>query len=253
MKAFKKKRHQLPHPGSVARMIRKNLGVRAFERYQRELRIGLEFPLAIREVTLCRLHPQDKQKVMYYPDLRNFSIVLEPNRVLPIRKFLDLFINMVDQPELEQTHDTLTSYRLEFNTTPEDWIRVYRDENVHSCMSQSEYVKCYVHPENKLALAALYAPGGRQVIARSIVNMDEKWYVRLFGDPTLVHKLNELGYNRLTRPPAPFKMFAAGRPDSGAYDRNNVILPFFDFPYNECTHHPETFDPATRMFEVTVS
>jgi hypothetical protein len=250
MKFFKKKRLKLPRPGAVERMILKNLGRTSYQRYLRELRIGRELPIRIREVTLARLHPQNRQNIIYYPDIRNFQIVLEPNRSLPIRKFLDMFRNMIDEEILEASHFALTNYRVEFYKDVDEWMQVYADENVHTCMSGIETVRCYVHPENNLALATLYAPGGSRVIARTIVNTEEHWYVRLFGDNMLVTKLQEMGYNRLGSPPNPFKMYGFC---ANHYASDKVIFPYFDFPHNSIQHFPDTYNPVTGMVEVTVS
>lgn len=250
MKFFKKKRLKLPRRGSVERMILSRFGRLSHQRYLRELRVGHELPLAIREVTLARLHPQNRHTIIYYPDIRNFQIVFEPNRSLPIRKFLDMFKGMIDADELEAAHYALTNYRIEFYRNAEEWIQVYADENVHTCMSQSDQVRCYIHPENHLALATMYPPGGTRVVARTIVNTEEKWYVRLFGDPLLVTKLHEMGYNRLATPARMFKMYGFS-PDTYAQDK--VTFPYFDFPYNRIDHHPDTYNPETQLFEVSIS
>jgi len=250
MKFFKKKRYKLPRPGAVERMILKRLGRNFQQKYLRELRIGREIPIVIRQVTLARLHPQNRQNIVYYPDLRNFQIVLDPNRSLPIRKFLDMFRGMVEDDVLEAAHYALTNYRLEFYKTVDQWLEVYGDENVHTCMSGTDAVRCYVHPENKLALAVLYAPGGSRVIARTIVNTEDNWYVRLFGDVMLVTKLQELGYNKLSSPPSEFKMYGFC---PHHYTNDRVVFPYFDFPYNNIVHFPDTYNPETQLFEVTVS
>jgi hypothetical protein len=187
---------------------------------------------------------------LYYPDIRNFQIVGEPNRSLPIGKFLDLFRGMIDKEILDSTLHTLTNYRVEIYTTPEKWLEVYADETVHTCMSGVNTITCYIHPENHLAVAALYAPGGTRVIGRTIVNTEEKWYVRLFGDSMLVNKLNEMGYHRLSSPPTMFKMYGYS---PRYYHRETVAFPYFDFPYNSVVHHPETYNPETQLFEATVS
>jgi len=250
MKVFKKKRLKLPRAGAVERMILRDFGQAMHQRYLREMRIGREIPAKIRAVTLARMHHQNRQNIVYYPDIRNFQIVLDPNRSLPVKKFLDMFRGMIDQEELDAAHHALTNYRIEFYRTLEDWVHVYDDENVHTCMSGVDTVRCYVHPENKLALAALYAPGGNRVIARTIVNTEEYWYVRLFGDSMLVAKLQELGYNRLSTPPREFKMYAFC---ANEYAGDKVVFPYFDFPYNSIIHHPETYNPETQLLEISVS
>jgi hypothetical protein len=251
-KMFKKKRLKLPRVGAIRRMIAKRLGAVAAARFDREYRMGPEFPPRVREVTLARLHPKDRQTVLYYPDFKNFQVMIEPNRSLPVKKFFDLFNGLMPEKELKDAYDALTNYRLEFGTTAEDFVRVYSHETVHSCESSHDRVRMWAHPNNHLAIAALYPPGGTTLIARTIVNMEEKWYVKLYGDPMLVTMLQELGYRKFDKLRNPFKMFAFSTLIT-RYDGNYVELPFFDMKPVRIHHHPETLNLANGMFEVTVT
>jgi len=254
MKFFKKKRFKLPKPGAIRRLVAKTMGARFAQRYDREMALGGEFPERIREATLVRLHPKDRGTVEYYPDIKNFQIVLDPNRKLPVDKFLNLFKGMIDQEVLDRALHDMTNYRLEIYTTLDKWVEVYNDDNVRSCMSgptNAHLISCYVHPENNLAIAALYAPGGSRVIARSIVNTEEKWYIRNFGDALLVKKLNELGYNKIGRMRGPIKMYGFSSTREH-YEGQVWAYPFFDFPDNGRTHTPDSYNPLTQKFEVTI-
>lgn len=253
MKMFKKRRMKLPRLGATLRLLRKTTQPHIVQRYQREVRLGTQFLQVMRETTLVRLHPHDRSKVQYYPDMRSFQALLEPNRTLPIEKFLAMFSNMVEEKLLKDIHEQLTNYRLVFVNTEQEWFDIYADESggVESCMTGDVEVKQYVHPENNLALAALYAPGGSSVIARTIVNTAEKWYVRVFGDAMMVNKLNEHGYHRLSdRIRTPFKMWGWS-PDG--YSRERMVTPYFDFRHNNIETHPETYNRDTGRFEITIS
>ena len=182
--------------------------------------------------------------------MHNFRLYDTPNRSLPIPKFLAMFQPFVPEAEIKRLEHELTNYRLEFYTEPYRWLEVYADDNVHSCMSGSAIVDCYCHPQNKLALATLYPPGSNQVIARTIVNTDEKWYVRLFGDALLVDKLNNLGYRRLNDAPSTFRMYAQGRT---TYSRETLRYPYFDFIVRGLEPVPETFDRATGKVEIIIN
>jgi hypothetical protein len=257
MKQFKKKRTKLPRDGAVARMIRRKHGKLQLGRYERELRMGRDIPLRIRETTLARMHAHDKNLILYYPDIKNFIVTLEPNRSLPIRKFFDMFKGMIDEKELEEAYQALTNYRIEIVRSAEDFVRIYDDENVHSCMSgpmNAERVRCWEHPENHFSLVAMYAPGGNRVIARSIVNTMDMYYVRIFGTDgnsvMLANKLRDLGYHKLNGKPRPFKMYA--HCEARRYDAGMVRTPYFDWEQAYIDQHPETFNPETRQLEITV-
>lgn len=250
-KMFKKKRAKLPRSGVVRRMIARRLGGSAPARYDREFRMGPEIPAAIREVTLARMHPKDRMQVLYYPDFKNFQVMIEPNRSLPVKKFFDMFNGMIPEKELKEAYEAITDYRLEFGTTEEDWVRIYSHETVHSCESSHDRVRMYVHPENNLAIAGLYPPGGSTLIARSIVNLEEKWYVKLYGDAMLVTKLQELGYRKFDKLRSPFRMY--GRCPAMRFDPNMYEMPFLDIKPCRVQLHPETFNPANGRFVVTVS
>lgn len=261
MKQFKKKRTKLPRKGAVLRMIRKHRllggGVQV-HRYERELRMGRDIPEIIRQSTLARMHPQDRTKILYYPDLKNFFMSLEPNRTLPVEKFFALFKGMVDEQVIADAVDALTNYRLEIVREEEDFVRIYDDGNVHSCMSGPEHaekVKCWVHPENHISLCALYAPGGSRVIARTLLNTQDMYYIRIFGtdgnSSMLATKLKELGYHRLSGKPSPFKMYAYCY--SHRYDPGMVRIPYFDWKGYEIEQHRNTFNPETHRLEMTIS
>jgi hypothetical protein len=89
------------------------------------------------------------------------------------------------------------------------------------------------------------------LIARTIVNLEEKWYVKLYGDPMLVTKLNELGYRRLERLRTPFKMY--GFCPAMRYTPDSWELPYIDIKPVQTIRHPETFNHETGMFDVTIS
>ncbi len=251
MKRFKKKHTKLPSQGAVVRMLRgidHGLAVKYINRLSRTPDV---LPLPIREACLAEFDPVRRQNIRYYPDLHNFRIYDVPNRSLPIPKFLALFEKFVDPAELKTLETALTDFRLEFGTTPEDWIRVYSHESVHSCMSSSTIVRCYAHPQNKLAIAALWAPAGGGLVARTIVNTDEKWYVRLFGDSLLVDKLQALGYKRLNHTPREFMMY--GYAGSGWTPECGVDFPYFDFPCTGRQVLNDTYDPETGLVEVRIN
>lgn len=250
MKHFKKKHKKIPNPRTVLRMINR-YGREHGDRYMRQFSQSLNiFPDEIRAVTLAQFDPGKRQNIRYYPDLHNFMIFDQPNRSLPIPKFLGLFRPFMDNAILDQIEVSLTNFRLEFYTDANDWEDVYADGHVDSCMTGDTRVRCYAHPQNKLALAALYAPGTTTVIARTIVNTDEKWYIRLFGDPLLVEKLNELGYKRLARRPKEFRMYGYA---GSTYVPGEVAYPYFDFGTTsiEVLHH--THNPDTGQVEVIIN
>jgi hypothetical protein len=256
-KQFKKKRTKLPREGAARRLILSKHGSIQAQRYDREVRMGRDIPLKIREACLARMHAHDKNLILYYPDVANFVITLEPNRSLPIRKFFDMFKGMIDDKELEDAYQALTNYRLEIVRSADDFVRIYDDENVHSCMSgpmNAERVRCWEHPENHFSLAAMYAPGGNRVIARTILNTQDMYYVRIFGTDgnsvMLANKLRDLGYHKLNGKPRPFKMYA--RCESRRYDPSMVRTPYFDWEEAFIDQHPETFDAARQRFEITV-
>lgn len=251
VKFFKKRRTKLPKLGTVPRLIQRRFDGPTRQRYARELMECPSLPLIIREVTLARLDPNKRTNMAFYPDLKNFILYQKPNRSIPIEKFLGMFRTMYDTKVLDKLQEDLTNFRLEFYTKPEDWVRVYSDDTVHSCMSGSSVVRAYCHPDNHLALAVLYAPGSNTVIARTIVNTELKWYVRLFGDPLLVSKLNELGYHRLQGYPPMFRMYAEIPGDR--YDENILTFPYFDFSTSKIDVLHNTQNMETRLVEIVIN
>lgn len=250
MKRFKKKHSRIPAPEVVRRLIRR-LGPELADKYDDDYDKSLKlFPESIRCVCLPQFDPGKRQNIRYYPDLHNWAMYDLPNRSIPIQKFLDMFRPFVDHAVLDKLNHNLTNYRLEFYTTADDWETAYADEGVDSCMTGTSIVRCYAHPQNKLALAALYAPGGNQLIARTIVNTDEKWYIRLFGDPLLVEKLRELGYNKINRAPYAFRMYAwAGY----HYTKGEYQVPYFDFSNQGVEVLHDTHNPDTGYIEIIVN
>jgi hypothetical protein len=253
MKRFKKKHAKIPSKEVVMRLLaRVDPPGDLLAKYHREFDSTPEIiPESIRIATLAEFDPNKRQNIRYYPDLHNFQIYEYPNRSLPVPKFLALFTPYVDRTVLEQLEHELSNYRLLFHTQPQEWIDVYAHESVESCMTGRTIVQCFAHPQNKLALAALYAPGGGTLLARAIVNVDEKWWVRLFGDsPLLAEKLQELGYRKINGPPHAFKMYGwAGR----RYTRNEVEYPYFDFSCQRIEILHDTHNPDTGLIEVIVN
>lgn len=252
MKFFKKRRTKLPKLGAVPRLIQRTRNREIITAYNALVNRCTAFPQIMREVCLVRMDQNRRSNVIYSPDLKNFGAYLDGNRTLPIDKFLSLFKGMIEQEVLDKLQHDLSNFRLEIYTEPEDWLRVYADDNVHSCMSGRPEVRCYAHPENDLALAALYAPGTDQVVARTILNTKEHWYVRLFGDRLLVDKLAAMGYRKLDGMPLRFRMYGL-IPGSGVrYDRSEVILPYLDFDSQRIEILDETRNMETRLVDVMV-
>lgn len=250
-KFFKKRRTKLPSLGAVPRLIRRLRNRPFVNRYDAYLDICPILPLIIREATLARMDPHKRSCIAYYPDIKNFMLYESPNRSVPIDKFLNMFRGMIDQEVLDKLIHDLTNFRLAFYTEPEDWMKVYADDTVHSCMSGHSEVRGYCHPENNLALAVLYAPGSNTVVARTIVNTEAKWYVRLFGDPLLVEKLNALGYRRLDTTPNTFRMYA--QISGSVYDRHNLQFPYFDFNCGRVEILDDTRNMETRLVEIVIN
>lgn len=252
MKQFRKKHTKLPRPGAVARLIHRTGGPTLLRRYQIQFDHGEQLiPQEMREVCLASFDPNKRSNIRYYPDIRNFTLHNLPNRSLPIAKFIDMFRGFIDQKILDDLTEKLTNHHIAFHRNPDDWFKVYADESAFdSCMSGHREVICYAHPENDLALATLYAPGSTQVTARTIVNLKEKWYIRLFGDVLLVDKLIEQGYRKLDGPPGEFKMYGL----AGEHlDLDEVILPYFDFKTTGRQILPETHNPQTGLVEVIIN
>lgn len=256
LKAFKKKHDYLPKKEVIERLMRFKYGLEYLTTYQNTYNACTsagQLPKEIVAVCLAELDTNKRGNIKYYPDIRTFVMMCEnggPNRSLPVKKFLDMFRPFIDHALLDKLEHDLTNYRLEFFTAADDWIKVYADDNVHSCMSESDIVRCYAHPENDLALATLYAPGSDTVVARTIVNTKEKWYVRLYGDRLLVDKLLALGYYRLDTHVKPFKMYA--RTKVLPVNRDYITIPYFDFSYRDLTLHPETYNPDNQYLEITI-
>jgi hypothetical protein len=93
------------------------------------------------------------------------------------------------------------------------------------------------------------------VVARTIVNTEEKWYVRLFGDALLVTKLNELGYKKLGRVPSEFRMYGWVGTGIANYhpDHYDVQLPYFDFRCSGTRVLPETYNRDTGFVEMIIN
>lgn len=250
VKFFKKRRTKLPRLGAVPRLIRRTRNPELIAAYTAGVNRCTALPQIIREVCVAEMDPNRRANICYSPDLKNFSMYLSGNRSLPIDKFLNLFKGMIEQNVLDKLEHDLNNFRLEIYTEPDDWVRVYADDNVHSCMSGHHEVKCYAHPENNLALAALYAPGTNIVVARTILNTKDKWYVRLFGDRLLVDKLAALGYHKLDDMPPRFRMY--GFIPRDPYDRSEVILPYLDFDSHKIEILDETRNMQTRLVDVLV-
>lgn len=266
MKAFKKRHDYLPSRETVLRLIRRYGDESHLRRYHNWMRgTFTTLPMKIRELTLCRPDPNKRQNIQYFPDLRTFLSHDEPNRSLPVGKFLDLFRGLVPQEELDEINRSMTDFRLLISKEKDHWMEVYADENCHSCMSPSgeraqgqPLPACYAHPENNLAIAALYPPGSNQVIARTIVNTEEKWYVRLFGDRLLVEKLQELGYHKMHKPAREFKMYAYSEDGDCPQEDADFKMPYFDFVGHDSGRLryrlvPNTYNRETGFAEAIVN
>jgi hypothetical protein len=250
MKKFKKKHTKLPKREAIIRLLARESPDLAAKYIQQYVRTPAIIPQPIREACLAEFDPGRRSNIRYYPDLHNFQMYDAPNRSLPVPKFLNLFRQFIDPAELTTLETALTAYRVEFVTDAQKWIEVYADPSVKTCMTANTNVRCFVHPENHLALAVLYAPGGMNVAARTIVNTEEKWYVRLFGDALLVDKLAALGYRKLSRAPSSFKMYGVAGP---RYVPNAPVFPYFDFTLVSKIELPQTHDPATGLIEVIIN
>jgi hypothetical protein len=254
MKKFKKKHTKIPSKEVVMRLLARDDPEGALlHKYNSTFeRTPTIIPEPIRVACLAEFDPCRRQNIRYYPDLHNFRLYEVPNRSLPVDKFLGAFRSFIDPAEADKLLHDLTAYRLEFITTPEGWVNAYMDDSggVKSCMTNSPLARCYAHPQNKLALAVLYAPGGMSVVARTIVNTDEKWYVRLFGDELLVKKLNEQGYFKLNTTPGEFRMYGhAGT----RYTPGSVHMPYLDFSCLSNEVQPTTHNPDTGLIEVIIN
>lgn len=258
MKRFKKKHSKIPSKKAILRLLRQE-GIRYdgshewVDIYEGQLeKCPSAIPEPIRLASLATPDPHKRKNIQYWPDLRSFFMHEDPNRSLPVEKFFALFQNYIPKEQLDAAIEAMSKFRLEFYTTADQWLSVYADNNVESCMTGTDLVRCYVHPQNKLALATLYPPGGSSVIARSIVNVDEKWYVRLFGDTTLMAEmLREQGYDRLRGAPSTFRMF--GWSGFGASMNSEIRYPYFDFPLQRVQVLPETHNPVTGLVEVIIN
>lgn len=250
MKKFKKKHFKLPREGAVVKLLQRTdpLLVRKWERLMALTPDIL--PRELRAACLAQFDPGKRSNIRFFPDLHNFQIYDNPNRSLPIEKFLATFAPFLGAPKCAELMQQLTDYRLVFHTTPDEWVQAYANSSVvSSCQANTTEVKCYVHPANKLALAALYAPGGDTLIARTIVNVEEKWWVRLFGDSLLLDKLQAQGYHKGERPHE-FRMYAiAGR----TFNPNLLTTPYFDFSCKTRRPLPETHDPETGLVEIIIN
>lgn len=257
MKRFKKKHTKIPSKDAILRLV-KQAGLKHDDTtdwayvYEEWLEKSPSIiPEPIRLATLATADPHKRKNIRYWPDLRSFFLYDEPNRSLPADKFFAMFTNFVPKNELDAAIEAMSKFRLEFYTNQEQWAEVYSDDNVESCMTNSDLVRCYAHPQNKLALATLYPPGGFDVIARTIVNTDEKWYVRLFGDTTLMAELlRDAGYHKLAHVPHAFRMYGF----SGFSPTiDEVRYPYFDFPVSRVQILPDTHNPTTGHVEVIIN
>lgn len=257
MKRFKKKHTKIPSKDAILRLV-KQAGLKHDDTtdwayvYEEWLEKSPSIiPEPIRLVSLATPDPHKRKNIRYWPDLRSFFMYDEPNRSLPTDKFFALFTPFIEKEVLDEAIAAMSKFRLEFYTTQDQWAMVYADDNVESCMTNSDLVRCYVHPQNKLALATLYPPGGADVIARTIVNTDEKWYVRLFGDTTLMAELlRDAGYHKLSHVPHAFRMFGF----SGFGPTiDEVRYPYFDFPVSRVQILPDTHNPQTGHVEVIIN
>lgn len=255
MKKFKKKHTKLPRKEVVMRLLAKDdPGGELLLKYNQTFeRTPAIIPEPIRTVCLAEFDPCRRLNIRYYPDLHNFRLYDQPNRSLPVEVFLNTFRQFIDPTIAEKLLHDLTAYRLEFLTTAEEWCNAYLDQSggVKTCMTNSPLARCYVHPQNNLALAVLYAPGTSSVVARTIVNVYEKWYIRLFGDELLVKKLQEQGYYKLDGAPSEFRMYG----EVGAVWRPGdvVRIPYFDFPC--ISNHPiaDTHNPDTGLIDIIIN
>lgn len=250
MKKFKKKHFKLPREAAVVKLLQRTdpLLVRKWEILMNQTPDIL--PRELRAVCLPMFDPGKRANIRYFPDLHNFQLYEIPNRSLPIDKFLDTFQQFIGPEKVAECKAALTDYRLVFHSTREEWIAAYANTaSVTSCQSNTTEVGCYAHPQNKLALAALYAPGGNNLIARTIVNVEEKWWIRLFGDTLLLEKLQAQGYRKMDRP-REFRMYAvAGR----TFDPTHFVTPYFDFSCTGRRALPETHNPTTGLVDIIVN
>lgn len=83
--------------------------------------------------------------------------------------------------------------KVQFTSDAQEIYDIYNGGDFYSCMQGNKAVKAYGGPDT--ALAYILMDG--KTVARTVISLDEKVYVRAYGFTTLiVSKLEELGYVR---------------------------------------------------------
>lgn len=149
-------------------------------------------------------------QVAYYPSLRHWR----ENRAVrtTIGKYLTKYKDIISLSESEiktmaERHlvkiNARAGWTVKFmeHNDPEGWMRVYRSDDVRSCMRGMDAVRVYAHDKSVLRLAYL-ENGIGEIIGRCIVREDdEKGWLRVYPDPHgstegrfLLDSLKAMGY-----------------------------------------------------------
>jgi hypothetical protein len=154
---------------------------------------------------LAHIHPDDKNKVRFFPSVEN--AVEGRWLVVGLPRFLSHYMDM----EAEDAENYLVEVgyysgksELKFLTKAEEIVSAYRNGPT-SCMNDpDEYPLPDIHPATvyaspDLALAVLDRGGGDGVSARTLCCPARKIYGRVYGHAKLLEsKLKELGYRKTT-------------------------------------------------------
>lgn len=202
-------------------------------------------------VHVPRTEGVDPMHVAYTPDTANGvndrKVIASLGKVL--RKFAP-YLSAAQVQHLESMHRAEMSDEVEFITDPVEFFRAYVNHPLNSCMAKQPSVWSfkpedknyilpgheYVHPlavywnSPGVALAVIRSPSGA-VTGRCITyvnpeNEKDKRWVRLYGDATLIRRLERKGFANGTLQGARLKAIRLNRSPVGR--RRCYLMPYLD-------------------------
>lgn len=201
-------------------------------------RFPFDIPVTPDVYSLTAAHKSniDELKIACYPTRRDAErgreVVMTPGRF-----FRGVYASESDAFIQSKTEDYIAAFRpviIHYADNGDKWADVYSGRtNIRSCMSSfnarayDHPARFYVYPENGLRLAYITDGDGPDdtAVARAIVNIDRKAFVRVYGDARLASALDAAGFEEDAH-----KALEGVRCAARTNDNGQLIAPYIDGP-----------------------
>ena len=131
--------------------------------------------------------------ISIYPDAEH--LLREKRVAMKIGKALKKMGFDATPALIDEVRACLNPPELQFTQCPDEAERIYNDDtHVKSCMTGTDSIRAYfMRPDTPLQLAYIENADG-EVLARAIVDIYQRVYIRVYGDSLLSVLLEEQGY-----------------------------------------------------------